>query len=109
MKKPRSFSKKLLRSGDTCLPSISAISRNSSSWRGVRFFGVSTDGVAYQFGNAFWNAPFWLVSQLVAVRGNFDHFQAGQVAVTIASNCAVLVTLYLGWRIGNSRVSLAPL
>jgi hypothetical protein len=64
-----------------------------------RLFGVSTDGVAYQFGNAFWNAPFWLASQLVAVRGQFDHFQAGQVAVTIASNCAILVTLYFGWRI----------
>jgi len=64
-----------------------------------RFFGVPTGGVAYQFGNAFWNAPFWLASQLVAVRGGFDHFQSGQVAVTVAANCAILVTLYLGWRI----------
>ena len=64
-----------------------------------RFFGVPTGGVAYQFGNAFWNAPFWLASQLVAVRGELDHFQAGQVAVTVASNAAILLTLYLGWRI----------
>jgi hypothetical protein len=64
-----------------------------------RFFGVPTGGVAYQFGGDFWNAPFWLVSQLVAVRGGFDHFQAGQVAVSVASTAANVVTLYLGWRI----------
>ena len=47
----------------------------------------------------FWNAPFWLASQLVAVRGGLDHFHAGEVGVTVASNVAVLVTLYLGWQI----------
>jgi hypothetical protein len=64
-----------------------------------RVFGVQTGGVAYQFGSSFWNAPFWLASQLVAVRGGLDHFQAGQVAVAVASNGAILLTLYLGWRI----------
>ena len=64
-----------------------------------RLFGVHTNGVAYQFGSIFWNAPFWLASQLVAVRGGFDHFHAGEVGVAAASNVAVLVTLYLGWRI----------
>jgi hypothetical protein len=64
-----------------------------------RFFGVDTDGVAYQFGSSLWTAPFWLASQAVAVRGEIDHFQAGQVGVTVASNVAIFVTLYLGWRI----------
>src|SRR5260370_1427306 len=37
-----SFSKKLLRRGETVLRSCSASSRSSSSWRGVRCVGVST-------------------------------------------------------------------
>ena len=64
-----------------------------------RLFGVHTNGVAYQFGSVFWNAPFWLASQLVAVRGGFDHFHSGEIGVAVASNVAVLITLYLGWRI----------
>jgi hypothetical protein len=64
-----------------------------------RLFGASAGGVAYQFGSAFWNIPFWLASQLVAIRGNLDHTQAGEVGVNVASAAAVLVTLYLGWRL----------
>jgi hypothetical protein len=64
-----------------------------------RLFGTSSSGVAYQFGSAFWNAPFWLASQLVAVRGDLDHVRSGEVAVNAASAVAVLLTLYLGWRI----------
>jgi len=64
-----------------------------------RVFGVDTGGVAYQIGSAFWTAPFWLVSQAVAVSGGYDHFQSGQVAVTVASNVAILLTLFFGWRI----------
>jgi hypothetical protein len=64
-----------------------------------RVFGVDTGGVAYQVGSAFWTAPFWLVSQTVAVGGGYDHFQSGQVAVTVAANAAILLTLYFGWRI----------
>jgi hypothetical protein len=64
-----------------------------------RLFGADSSGVAYQFGSAIWNAPFWLASQLVAVRGGLDHVQSGQVAVNVASAVAVLVALYLGWRI----------
>ena len=64
-----------------------------------KLFGVHTNTAAYQFGSAFWNAPFWLASQLVAVRGGFDHFHSGEIAVNVASNAAVLITLYLGWRI----------
>jgi hypothetical protein len=64
-----------------------------------RAFGVNTSAVAYQVGSAFWTAPFWLVSQAVAVGGGYDHFQSGQVAVTVAANAAILLTLYFGWRI----------
>jgi hypothetical protein len=64
-----------------------------------RVFGVDTGGVAYQIGSAFWTAPFWLASQAVAVSGGYDHFQSGQVAVTVASNVAILLVLYFGWRI----------
>src|SRR5579872_3316856 len=64
-----------------------------------RLFGVNTPAEAYQFGSAFWNAPFWLVSQLVAVRGGFGHYHAGEVGVTVAANAAVLLAVYLGWRI----------
>src|SRR5437867_660199 len=55
-----------------------------------RLFGVQTPAVAYQFGSAFWTAPFWLASQLIATRGQFDHYHAGEVATAVASNAAVL-------------------
>src|SRR5713101_8000931 len=64
-----------------------------------KLLGAHTEAVAYQFGNTFWNAPFYLISQLVALRGGFDRFHAGEVGVNLASNAAVLITLYLGWRI----------
>ncbi len=64
-----------------------------------RVFGADTSAVAYQFGSSFWNAPFYLASQLTALRGNFDRLHAGEVAVNVASNVAVLLTLYIGWRI----------
>ncbi len=64
-----------------------------------KLFGVHTVAEAYQFGSVFWTAPFWLASQLVAVRGQFGHYHAGEVGVTVASNAAVVATVYLGWRI----------
>jgi hypothetical protein len=64
-----------------------------------RVFGAQNDGVAYQFGSALWNAPFYLVSLPIAARGEFDKFVAGQVAVTLASNAAVVAALYFGWLI----------
>ena len=64
-----------------------------------RLFGADQAAVAYQFGSAFWNAPFYLASQLVAQRGELDHFRAGEIAVSVASNVALLLCLYLGWRI----------
>src|ERR1700674_5718544 len=47
-----------------------------------RLFGINTPAEAYQFGSAFWSVPFWLASQLVAVRGQFGHYHAGEVGVT---------------------------
>src|SRR3954465_4150418 len=64
-----------------------------------RLFGAEPHGVAYQFGSAFWNAPFYLVSQLVALRGQLDAFHAGEIALAVGANAAVVVTLYFGWRI----------
>jgi hypothetical protein len=64
-----------------------------------RLFGTQTPAAAYQFGSAYWNAPFYLASQLAALRGGFDHYHAGEVAIDAASNAAVVLTLYLGWRI----------
>jgi dolichyl-phosphate-mannose-protein mannosyltransferase len=64
-----------------------------------RFFGAHNAAVAYQFGSSVWNSPFYLASQLAAARGGLDRFHAGEVSVNAASNVAVLVSLYLGWRI----------
>jgi len=64
-----------------------------------RFFGADTPTAALQFGSDFWNTPFYLVSQLVAARGELDRYHAGEISVALASNAAVVVILYLGWRI----------
>jgi hypothetical protein len=64
-----------------------------------RLFGTQTPAAAYQFGSAYWNSPFYLASQLAALRGGFDHYHAGEVAIVAATNAAVVLTLYLGWRI----------
>src|SRR6476620_7644443 len=44
-----------------------------------RLFGTDVVAQAYQFGSAFWTAPFYLVSQLVASRGELDHYHAAEV------------------------------
>ena len=64
-----------------------------------RLFGTDVVAQAYQFGSAFWTAPFYLVSQLVASRGELDHYHAGEVGTVVASNAAAVLALYLGWRI----------
>jgi len=64
-----------------------------------RLFGADTPAAAYQFGSAFWNAPFYLVSQLVAVRGGLDRYHSGEIATAVASNAATVAILYLGWRL----------
>lgn len=64
-----------------------------------KVFGHDTPAVAYQIGSDFWNTPFYLASQLVALRGHFGSFHAGEISMSVASTVAVVVTLYLGWRI----------
>src|SRR4051812_35239627 len=64
-----------------------------------RLFGADVVAQAYQFGSAFWTAPFYLVSQLVASRGELDRYQAGEVGTAVAANVAAVVTLYVGWRL----------
>ena len=64
-----------------------------------RLFGADLHAAAYQFGSVFWDAPFYLASQLVATRGELDHVRSAVFSVDIASNVAVVLTLYLGWRI----------
>jgi len=62
---------------------------------------VGDDGVtqAYQFGSAFWAAPFYLASKLVAARGQFDAEHAAEIGNLLAAVAAGVVVLYLGWRI----------
>ena len=64
-----------------------------------KFFGTHNDGVAYQFGSTVLEAPFYLASQLVATRGQLDHYHAGEIAVAFASGVAMLLCLYFGWLI----------
>jgi hypothetical protein len=64
-----------------------------------RLFGADVPAAAYQFGSSFWNAPFYLVSQGTAAAGGLNRYHAGAVSIAIASNVAVVVVLYLGWRI----------
>src|SRR3954464_15152149 len=49
-----------------------------------RLFGADVVAQAYQFGSAFWTAPFYLVSQLVASRGELDRYHAGEVGTAVA-------------------------
>jgi hypothetical protein len=64
-----------------------------------KVFGTHVSAVAYQFGSTVWDAPFYLVSQLVAIRGQLDSYGAGEIGIAAASNAAVVLTLYVGWRI----------
>jgi hypothetical protein len=70
-----------------------------------RYFGehLPEGAVAYQFGSALWNAPFFLVGKLLAsLFGNqpkIFHVSFEEIAITFAANAALLLTLYLGWRI----------
>jgi hypothetical protein len=64
-----------------------------------KLIGIHTPAEAYQFGSAYWTAPFIALSQLVALRGRFDYYHAGEIGTMLASNTAALLILYLGWRI----------
>jgi hypothetical protein len=69
-----------------------------------RFFGEEPDfAYAYQFGSSLWNAPFFLVGKLLGIVFGFQprifHVSFEEISITVATNVAFFVTLYLGWRI----------
>ena len=56
-----------------------------------RLVGEKQDaGVAYQYGSALWNVPFYLVGHVVG---------RGEIAVGVASATAAVLTVYLAWRL----------
>ncbi len=68
-----------------------------------RLVGENVPGAyAYQFGSAFFNLPFYLAAKFFQVIVGCDSaFGAplNQAAITVASTVALLLTLYLGWRL----------
>jgi hypothetical protein len=69
-----------------------------------RFFGEEPDfSYAYQFGSAVWNAPFFLVGKGFGIVFGFQpkifHVSFEEISITLATNAAFVLTLYLGWRI----------
>lgn len=72
-----------------------------------KFFGEEPDfAYAYQFGSALWNAPFFLVGKSLGTLFGFQprifHVSFEEISITIATNAAFVLTLYLGWRILQS-------
>lgn len=69
-----------------------------------RFFGEEPDfAYAYQFGSAVWNAPFFLIGKLLGIAFGFQprifHVSFQEISITLATNVAFVLILYLGWRI----------
>jgi len=69
-----------------------------------RFFGEEPDfSYAYQFGSAIWNVPFFLVGKSFGIVFGFQprifHVSFEEISITLATNAAFVLTLYLGWRI----------
>ena len=68
-----------------------------------RFFGEHPDfAFAYQFGSDIWNWPFFLVGKLFAeifgLQPHTFHVSFEEISITIATQAAFVLTLYLGWR-----------
>jgi hypothetical protein len=68
------------------------------------YFGETTDfAFAYQFGSDLWNTPFFLVGKgLSAIFGanpKTFHVSFEEVSITVATQAAFVLTLYLGWRL----------
>jgi hypothetical protein len=58
--------------------------------------------LAYQFGCDVWNAPFYLcarVLQALSGRRELFGFSLVEISITVASNAAVGVMVYVGWRL----------
>ena len=69
-----------------------------------RFFGEHPDiAFAYQFGSDLWNWPFFLVGKLCAAIFGAEphtfHVSFEEISITIATQAAFVLTLYLGWRL----------
>jgi hypothetical protein len=69
-----------------------------------RYFGEKPDfSFAYQFGSDLWNLPFFLVGKgLSAVFGanpKTFHVSFEEISITVATQAAFVLTLYLGWRL----------
>jgi hypothetical protein len=69
-----------------------------------RSFGEKTDfSFAYQFGSDLWNLPFFLVgkglSEIFGATPHTFHVSFEEISITVASQAAFVLTLYLGWRL----------
>jgi hypothetical protein len=69
-----------------------------------RYFGEETDfAFAYQFGSDLWNMPFFLVgkglSEIFGATPRTFHVSFEEISITVATQAAFVLTLYLGWRL----------
>lgn len=69
-----------------------------------RFFGEHPDSAfAYQFGSDLWNWPFFLVGKglgaIFGLQPRTFHVSFEELAMSVAANVALVLTLYLGWRL----------
>ena len=66
-----------------------------------RFFGGGTQGYAYQFGVAYWNAPFYLAARALEALGlgEISGLPIEDISLTVGSVVAVLLLFPLGWHL----------
>jgi hypothetical protein len=69
-----------------------------------KFFGEQPDfAFAYQFGSDVWNWPFFLVGKGLGSIFGFEprifHVSFEEISITVATQAAFVLTLYLGWRL----------
>ncbi len=67
-----------------------------------RLVGEDTPAYAYQFGVVFWNLPFYVLSRFVRIGNDndwVDHVLIGAVAIAVASTAAVVVLMWVSWRL----------
>jgi hypothetical protein len=69
-----------------------------------RYFGEHPDfAFAYQFGSDVWNVPFFLVGKGLGAIFGFEpktfHVSFEEISITVATQAAFLLTLYLGWKL----------
>jgi hypothetical protein len=66
-----------------------------------RLLGEHVRGIAYQFGVAYFNLPFYLAGRALQELGVASVVGAPppQAAIAVASNVALVLTLWIGWRL----------